>query len=40
VDRNLSGFVSIITLQAAYPVTTVSAGFTSPTGILYDGSNI
>ena len=40
MDRNLSGFVSIITLQAAYPVTTVSAGFTSPTGILYDGSNI
>ena len=39
---NLSGSVSIITLQAAipYPVTTVSAGFTSPTGILYDGSNI
>jgi hypothetical protein len=37
-----SGSVSIITPQAAtpYPVTTVTAGFLQPNGVVYDGANI
>jgi hypothetical protein len=37
-----AGSVSIITPQATipYPVTTVTAGFTNPFGILYDGAHI
>jgi hypothetical protein len=39
---NQGGSVSIITPQAStpYPATTVATGFTTPAGILYDGSNI
>lgn len=41
-SANASGTVSIITLQAAtpYPVTTVSPGFGSLIGALYDGANV